>query len=277
MASRIQAKHSTVVNIDALTKSNALRSDPMPIVRLVNVHKHFHRLHVLRGISADIDRGEVVVVIGPSGSGKSTLLRCICGLEPIQEGAIYVKGMPVKDALSLRSEVGMVFQEFYLFPHMSVRDNITLAPRLVRRIPRSEAVHQAQKLLERVGLLDKSDAYPGQLSGGQKQRVAIARSLAMDPEVMLFDEITSALDRELVADVLMVMKSLAEEGMTMIVVTHELWFAANVADRILFMDAGQILEQGSPEQIFSAPRLDRTRRFIGTISIGSPLEFKAKD
>lgn len=250
-------------------------ADP-PIVRLEAIQKYFGQLHILRGVSMTVRRGEVVAIIGPSGSGKSTALRCICGLETIQGGSIELNGSAVTDTLSLKGQVGMVFQDFHLFPHLSVLQNITLAPMMVRNLPRAQAVQRAEQLLRKVGLLDKRDAYPAQLSGGQKQRVAIARSLAMEPRLMLFDEITSALDRELVTEVLLVMKDLAEEGMTMIAVTHELWFAANVADRIVFMDSGEILEEGTPDKIFKEPCLDRTRRFIGAISLTEPLESTAR-
>jgi len=238
-----------------------------PLVRIQDVHKRFGALEVLRGVSMEVCTGEVVVIIGPSGSGKSTLLRCVCGLEKLDKGTIYVDGQRVANTLTLRGKVGMVFQDLHTFPHMSVLDNISLGPRLVKKFPKAKAERIANELLELVDLKDKRKAYPGELSGGQRQRVAIARSLAMGPKLMLFDEITSALDRELVMDVLQLMKKLAEEGMTMLVVTHELWFAANVAHRVVFFDEGRIVEEGPPGEIFSSPREKRTRSFIGEISM----------
>jgi len=243
-----------------------------PILRLDNVHKHFDTLHCLRGVSLEVQRGEVVVIIGPSGSGKSTLLRCICGLEPIQEGTIYYEGRPVKGTLSLRGEIGMVFQDFPLWPHMTVLENVSLAPKLTGKASGNEARRLAEERLCEVGLQDKMEAYPGQLSGGQKQRVAIARAVAMEPTVMLFDEITSALDRELVMGILMIMKGLAEKGMTMLVVTHELWFGANAADRVVFMDEGIVVEEGTPHEIFESPTEQRTCDFIGEVSMAMIME-----
>jgi polar amino acid transport system ATP-binding protein len=234
------------------------------MIRVVNLEKHFGPVQVLRGVSFNVARGEVLVVIGPSGSGKTTLLRCLARLEEPNGGEIWVDGSRLTGRTP-RHAIGMVFQQFNLFPHLSVLDNIVLAPRLVRKLSRAKAVGEARELLRRVNLLDKADAYPIQLSGGQQQRVAIARSLAMQPMVMLFDEVTSALDRELVMEVLQVMKKLAEDGMTMVVVTHELWFARNVADRIFLIDQGVVIEEGPPDRIFSAPREERTRRFLGEL------------
>ncbi len=231
-----------------------------------NLQKQYGNTHVLRGITCRIEEREVVCVIGPSGSGKSTFLRCLNGLETVSGGEVLVNGFHVEDPKTdlnkMRASVGMVFQRFNLFAHMSVLDNLVLAPMQVRRMKRDEAVIVAEQLLRKVGLLDKIDAHPSQLSGGQQQRVAIARALAMSPTVMLFDEPTSALDPELVGEVLEVMKSLAEEGMTMVVVTHEMAFAREVSDRVFFIDQGVIMEEGAPEQIFSAPKHERTREFL---------------
>ncbi|AJQ26108.1 amino acid ABC transporter ATP-binding protein [Pelosinus fermentans] len=238
------------------------------MINIKNVHKHFGKLHVLKGINADIAEKEVVVVIGPSGSGKSTLLRCINYLEEPTEGEIIVDGIPLTNEANInkvREEVGMVFQRFNLFPHKSVLENIILAPMTVRKTPKSEAVKIAQDLLVKVGLADKEHAYPEQLSGGQQQRVAIARALAMKPKIMLFDEPTSALDPEMVKEVLDVMKSLAHEGMTMAIVTHEMGFAREVGDRVLFMDEGRLVEEGTPEEIFSHAKEDRTKSFLSKI------------
>ncbi len=243
-----------------MVESNARQE----VIRVVDLKKHFGPIQVLRGVSFDVARGEVLVVIGPSGSGKTTLLRCLARLEESNGGEIWVDGSRLTGRTP-RHTIGMVFQQFNLFPHLSVLDNIILAPRLVRKLSRARAVAEAQELLRRVNLLDKADAYPIQLSGGQQQRVAIARSLAMQPKVMLFDEVTSALDRELVMEVLQVMKKLAEDGMTMVVVTHELWFARNVADRIFLIDQGVVIEEGPPDRIFSSPREERTRRFLGEL------------
>ncbi|MGP2960006.1 amino acid ABC transporter ATP-binding protein, partial [Serratia bockelmannii] len=227
------------------------------MIRVHNLQKQFGESHVLRGISCQIAANEVVCVIGPSGSGKSTFLRCINALETLSGGEIEVNGFAVHDQKTdlnkMRESVGMVFQRFNLFPHMTVLENIIMAPVSVKKLPRAEAITQAEQLLRKVGLLDKIDAYPNSLSGGQQQRVAIARALAMEPKIMLFDEPTSALDPELVGEVLAVMKSLAHEGMTMVVVTHEMGFAREVADRVLFIDQGIIQEEGAPQQIFSHP------------------------
>ena len=238
------------------------------MIELKDVRKSFGKNEVLKGINLQIDKGEVVVIIGPSGSGKSTVLRTMNYLEEPTSGHVIVDGMDLSDKNKLnavRTEVGMVFQNFNLFPHMTVLDNLTLAPVNVRKTDKKEAQDIAMKLLERVGLADKAQMYPDSLSGGQKQRVAIARALAMKPKVMLFDEPTSALDPEMVREVLDVMKSLADEGMTMVIVTHEMGFAKEVADRVLFVDAGQILEDGTPVQVFDAPSSDRTKLFLSKI------------
>lgn len=238
------------------------------MIELKDVRKSFGKNEVLKGINLQIDKGEVVVIIGPSGSGKSTVLRTMNYLEEPTSGHVIVDGMDLSDKNKLnavRTEVGMVFQNFNLFPHMTVLDNLTLAPVNVRKTDKKEAQDIAIKLLERVGLADKAQMYPDSLSGGQKQRVAIARALAIKPKVMLFDEPTSALDPEMVREVLDVMKSLADEGMTMVIVTHEMGFAKEVADRVLFVDGGQILEDGTPAQVFDAPSSDRTKLFLSKI------------
>ncbi|SOC40161.1 amino acid ABC transporter ATP-binding protein [Ureibacillus acetophenoni] len=239
------------------------------MIKIENLHKTFGKLEVLKGIDCEIKEKEVVCVIGPSGSGKSTFLRCINLLEEITDGAVYIGGAQVNDLKTnindIRTEVGMVFQQFNLFPHMSVIDNVTMAPMLIRKINKKAAEEQALELLAKVGLKEKAYNYPQQLSGGQQQRVAIARALAMKPKVMLFDEPTSALDPEMVQEVLDVMKQLAKEGMTMVVVTHEMGFAREVADRVIFMDGGYIVEQGLPSEIFSNPQNDRTKAFLGKI------------
>ncbi len=244
-------------------------ADADPIIRIEQVHKWFGSLHVLRGVDLAVAPGEVVVIIGPSGSGKSTLLRCINGLELPQRGRVVVDGVEVsanpKALNRVRAEVGMVFQQFNLFPHLTVLENITLAQRVVRRRSREEAERIARQLLEKVGIPEKAYAYPAQLSGGQQQRVAIARALAMNPKIMLFDEPTSALDPEMIKEVLDVMRALAREGMTMVVVTHEMGFAREVADRIVFMDQGQIVEEGPPTVFFNQPREERTRAFLSKI------------
>ena len=238
------------------------------MIELKDVRKSFGKNEVLKGINLQIDKGEVVVIIGPSGSGKSTVLRTMNYLEEPTSGHVIVDGMDLSDKNKLnavRTEVGMVFQNFNLFPHMTVLDNLILAPVNVRKTDKKEAQDIAMKLLERVGLADKAQMYPDSLSGGQKQRVGIARALAMKPKVMLFDEPTSALDPEMVREVLDVMKSLADEGMTMVIVTHEMGFAKEVADRVLFVDGGQILEDGTPAQVFDAPSSDRTKLFLSKI------------
>nr|BAF62531.1 glutamine ABC transporter, ATP-binding protein [Desulfovibrio vulgaris] [Nitratidesulfovibrio vulgaris str. 'Miyazaki F'] len=240
-----------------------------PMIEIRNLHKRFGQNEVLRGIDLTVCPGEVVVIIGPSGSGKSTALRCINRLEEITSGKVVVDGHdlydPATDINYVRTEAGMVFQQFNLFPHMSVLHNVTLGPIRVRRTPRAEADRLGLALLEKVGLADKATAYPDQLSGGQKQRVAIARSLAMQPKVLLFDEPTSALDPELVGEVLEVMRALALEGMTMVIVTHEMGFAREVADRVIFIDQGRIQEEGPPDEFFSAPKNPRLREFLGRV------------
>ena len=239
------------------------------VIRVEGLTKNFGQLQVLRGIDCSVKSKEVVCVIGPSGSGKSTFLRCLNGLEEASGGRVLVRGISVHDnhtdVDALRSEIGMVFQRFNLFPHMTVLDNITLAPTKVRGVALETAREQARTLLIKVGLLDKIDAYPNQLSGGQQQRVAIARALAMQPAIMLFDEPTSALDPEMVGEVLSVMQTLAEEGMTMMVVSHEMGFARRVANRVLFMDEGVLVEEGTPEEVFDHPREERTRRFLASV------------
>ena len=238
------------------------------MIDIKNLHKSFGDHEVLKGIDLHINSQEVVVIIGPSGSGKSTLLRCMNLLEVPTSGSVVVDGMDLTgdaDINKAREEIGMVFQRFNLFPHMTVLKNITLAPMKVRNISQEEAEKTARELLERVGLGDKADAYPPQLSGGQQQRVAIARALAMKPKVMLFDEPTSALDPEMVNEVLDVMKSLANEGMTMAVVTHEMGFAREVGDRLLFVDGGTIIEQGDPREVFENPKEERTKLFLSKV------------
>jgi general L-amino acid transport system ATP-binding protein len=240
-----------------------------PIIECSNVNKWYGDFHVLKDVSLTVDVGEVVVIAGPSGSGKSTFIRCINRLEEHQEGSIIVDGIEltsdVRNIAGIRSEVGMVFQQFNLFPHLTVLDNITLAPRYVRRRPRAEVESEAMDLLNRVGIPEQAKKYPGQLSGGQQQRVAIARALAMKPRIMLFDEPTSALDPEMIKEVLDVMKELAQSGMTMLCVTHEMGFAREVASRIVFMDYGRIVEIGSPEHFFENPQHDRTKLFLSQI------------
>jgi polar amino acid transport system ATP-binding protein len=239
------------------------------MVEFRNVNKWFSSLHVLKDINLRIAQGEVVVVCGPSGSGKSTLIRCINRLEPVQSGAILVDGLslddPRRSTVKLRADVGMVFQSFNLYPHMTVLRNITLAPMKVKKLSPSQAERIAMKLLDRVGIPDKAHAYPANLSGGQQQRVAIARALAMQPKIMLFDEPTSALDPEMINEVLEVMSGLAREGMTMIVVTHEMGFARRVAHRVVFMDEGRIVEVGEPAKFFAAPESERAKQFLGKI------------
>ena len=238
------------------------------MIKLENVHKSFGKNEVLKGINLHIKQGQVVVIIGPSGSGKSTVLRTMNYLEEPTSGKVIVDGMDLSDKKKLkevRSEVGMVFQNFNLFPHMTVMDNLTLAQTKVRKTSTDEAKKIGQALLDRVGLGDKANAYPDSLSGGQKQRVAIARALAMKPKVMLFDEPTSALDPEMVSEVLDVMKSLAEDGMTMVIVTHEMGFAKKAADRVLFVDGGLILEDDTPERVFDSPTNERTKSFLDKI------------
>ncbi len=252
------------------TEVNHLSSTSDVIIHVERVCKTFTGgVRALRDVSLDVTRGEVVVIVGPSGSGKSTLLRCLNGLEEPDTGKIVIDGIPLdhnrKNRLKIRTEVGMVFQLFNLFPHMSVRTNINLAQKYVRKRSANEAEAVTLDLLRKVGIADKADNYPSQLSGGQQQRVAIARSLAINPKVMLFDEATSALDPEMIGEVLDVMKSLAEEGMTMVVVTHEIGFAREVGDRIVFMDMGAVVEEGTPHQFFNQPSEDRTRAFLNKI------------
>lgn len=243
-----------------------------PIVRLDKVNKHFGKLHVMQDIDLEVAPGEVVVIVGASGSGKSTLIRCVNGLEEFQGGRIVVDGNELlpngksgKTLQTIRTEVGMVFQQFNLFPHLSVLDNVTLAPMKVRNWPRDKALDTAQKLLARVGIEDQADKYPSQLSGGQQQRVALARALAMEPRLMLFDEPTSALDPEMIGEVLDAMRELANEGMTMMIVTHEMGFAREVADRVIFVHGGRIVEQGPPHEVFDHPRHERTQSFLSRV------------
>jgi glutamate transport system ATP-binding protein len=254
------------LGIPADTVVNGL---PEPLVRLSGVDKHFGRHQVLCGIDLEITAGEVTVILGPSGSGKSTLCRCVNRLETISAGTITIDGTPLpaegRDLTRLRSDVGMVFQSFNLFAHRTALQNITLAPIKVRSVPRSQAVDRARELLDLVGLADKAEAYPAQLSGGEQQRVAIARALAMNPKVLLFDEPTSALDPEMIQEVLDVMVRLAANGMTMIVVTHEMGFARRAADRIVFMDAGRIVEIAPPEEFFERPRSERAADFLSKV------------
>ncbi|MBF7053656.1 amino acid ABC transporter ATP-binding protein [Halomonas sp. KAO] len=242
------------------------------IVRMEKVNKHFGNLHVLKEIDLEVMPGEVVVIIGASGSGKSTLIRCINGLEEFQDGHIDVDGNELtphgksgRALQRIRTEVGMVFQQFNLFPHLSVRDNVTLAPMKVRGWSEEDAVETAERLLERVGIADQSEKYPTQLSGGQQQRVALARALAMEPRLMLFDEPTSALDPEMIGEVLDAMRELAREGMTMIIVTHEMGFAREVADRVIYVHKGEIAEVAPPEKIFDSPNDERTRSFLSRV------------
>jgi glutamine transport system ATP-binding protein len=239
------------------------------IIQVKNLHKYYGSLEVLKGIDCNISEGEVVCVIGPSGSGKSTFLRCLNRLEEITSGQVIINGhdltTPNVDINKIRTEVGMVFQRFNLFPHKTVLENVTLAPSKVLKMSDSEVKQKALMLLDKVGLKDKANVYPEKLSGGQMQRVAIARALAMNPKIMLFDEPTSALDPELVGEVLSVMKDLAKEGMTMVVVTHEMGFAKEVADRVIFMDKGVIQEEDKPEAIFSNPKNERTKEFLSKV------------
>jgi len=239
------------------------------VLKVERLHKRFGDLHVLKGVSLEVSRGEVVVIIGPSGSGKSTFLRCINHLEKPTSGHVFIDGVdleaPSTNINVIRERVGMVFQQFNLFPHLTALENVTLAPERVLKVPRLEARELAEDLLSKVGLSDKRDSYPDQLSGGQKQRVAIARALAMQPKLMLFDEPTSALDPEMIGEVLAVMRKLAEEGMTMVVVSHEMGFAREVADRVLLMADGVFVEEGPPAEFFANPRHERTRAFLSKI------------
>lgn len=244
-------------------------SGEKPIIIAEDVHKYYGKFHVLQGVSLNVHRGEVVVLMGPSGSGKSTFIRTFNALEEYQQGKIEVDGITLsrdlKNIEAIRREVGMVFQQFNLFPHLTVLQNITLAPIWVRKVSKQKAEESAMQLLERVGILEQAKKYPGQLSGGQQQRVAIARALAMQPKVMLFDEPTSALDPEMVREVLDVMRSLARDGMTMVVVTHEVGFAREVADRVVLMDSGLLVEESTPDKFFTDPKEERTRRFLSQI------------
>jgi general L-amino acid transport system ATP-binding protein len=245
------------------------KENAQEIIVCRDVHKWFDRFHVLNGINLTIRKGEVIVVFGPSGSGKSTFIRCINRLEEHQKGQIIVDGIELSNDIrnieKIRQEVGMVFQQFNLFPHLTVIQTITLAPFWVRRVPREQSRDLAMQLLTRVGIPEQADKFPGQLSGGQQQRVAIARALAMQPKIMLFDEPTSALDPEMIKEVLDVMVGLAKTGMTVLAVTHEMGFARAVADRMIFFDKGEIVEQGTPEQIFNNPQSDRTKLFLSQI------------
>ena len=239
------------------------------MIKIENLYKNFGKLEVLKNISTTINKGEIISIIGPSGSGKSTFLRCINKLEEATDGHIYIDGMDLMDKNTdinkIRERVGMVFQHFNLFPHMTVLENLTLSPMLVKKENKEESEKYAQYLLDKVGLLDKANSYPTQLSGGQKQRIAIARALAMKPEVILFDEPTSALDPEMIKEVLDVMKNLADEGMTMLIVTHEMGFAKNVGNRIFFMDNGQIIEDCSPKDFFENPTNERIKDFLNKV------------
>jgi glutamate transport system ATP-binding protein len=243
----------------------------MPLVQLEQVNKHFGSLHALRDIDLSVEEGEVVVVIGPSGSGKSTLCRVINRLEPIDSGRVLFEGRPVpeegRELARVRADIGMVFQAFNLFAHRTILDNVTLGPIKARKLPKARAREEAHALLRRVGIDDKADQYPAELSGGQQQRAAIARALAMEPKLMLFDEPTSALDPEMIKEVLDVMRELAADGTTMLVVSHEMGFARSAANRVVFMDHGQILESGTPERFFSAPTTDRARDFLSKILV----------
>jgi polar amino acid transport system ATP-binding protein len=239
-----------------------------PIIKIDNIFKHFGDVEALRGVSLEVQKGEVVVIIGPSGSGKSTLLRCINRLEEFDEGQIIVDGIPLDTSANInavRTEVGMVFQQFNLFPHLTVLENITLAQKVVRKTKKTNALEVAHDLLNKVGIPEKADAFPYQLSGGQQQRVAIARALAMNPKIMLFDEPTSALDPEMIQEVLDVMLNLAHEGMTMVVVSHEMGFARAAAHRAILMDSGQIIEEAPPEVLFTHPKNERTKAFLSKV------------
>jgi polar amino acid transport system ATP-binding protein len=252
-----------------------------PILEIKNLKKDFDNNNVLKDISLEINKGEVVVVVGPSGCGKSTLLRCINGLEMIQGGEIDLQGEiisnRVKDMHLVRQKIGMVFQSYDLFPHMTILDNITLGPVKAQGRQRKEVIKEAEALLERVGLLDKKNAYPRQLSGGQKQRVAIVRALCMRPQIMLFDEVTAALDPEMVREVLDVMLELAKEGSTMVIVTHEMQFARAIADRIIFMDKGEIVEENSPSNFFTNPKTERARQFLNVFEFNAVKSVEDKE
>jgi ABC-type polar amino acid transport system ATPase subunit len=270
MAARVEAGGTALARELAPGERQAM-------VRLEGVRKSFGDNLVLEGIDLHVDPGEVLVIIGPSGSGKSTLLRCVNLLEPVDSGRVFLEGEEITrkgtDVSAIRMRIGMVFQQFNLFPHLRVIDNLTLALRRIRRVPRAEAEDRARELLARVGLEEKAEQYPHQLSGGQQQRVAIARALMMEPHVMLFDEVTSALDPELVGEVLIVMRDLARSGMTMLVVTHEMQFAREVGDRVVFMDQGRIIERGPPSDLLDNPKEERTRRFLRrTLQLADSLE-----
>jgi polar amino acid transport system ATP-binding protein len=240
-----------------------------PIIKIESVHKHFGKVHALRGVTLSVEHGEVLVLIGPSGSGKSTLLRSINGLEYVDSGTVIVDGIAVTQSRTninaVRAEVGIVFQQFNLFPHLTVLQNLTLAQRIIRKRSQEESIRVARELLAKVGIPEKEDSYPAHLSGGQQQRVAIARALAMNPKIMLFDEPTSALDPEMIKEVLDAMLLLAQEGMTMVVVSHEMGFARAAANRIVFMDAGTLIEDTKPEDLFNNPREERTKQFLSKI------------
>ena len=250
-------------------EENTMERSTEPMIAADSVEKWFGKFHALKGVSTDVERGEVVVILGPSGSGKSTFIRCINRLERHDRGRIVVDGIELTDDVRnierIRSEIGIVFQSFNLFPHLSVLQNITLAPRNVRRWPKAKAEQKATELLDRVGIPEQADKHPGQLSGGQQQRVAIARALAMEPKIMLFDEPTSALDPEMIKEVLDAMKELAGSGITMVVITHEIGFAKEVADRVLFFDGGSLIEEGTPERFFGDPQHERTKLFLSQI------------
>ncbi len=267
--SELQARAETIDGLPA--------GGDVPMVRLEGVRKSFGDNLVLDGIDLTVAHGEVLVIIGPSGSGKSTLLRCVNLLEPIQAGKVFLEGEEITrkgaNVSAIRQRIGIVFQQFNLFPHLTAIDNLTLAARRIRRMPRGEAERRARELLASVGLEEKADQHPHQLSGGQQQRVAIARALMMQPHVMLFDEVTSALDPELVGEVLVVMRDLAREGMTMLIVTHEMQFAREVGDRVVFMDGGKIVEEGPPLDVLDSPRQERTQRFLRrTLQLAHSLE-----
>ncbi|MGJ3247002.1 MAG: amino acid ABC transporter ATP-binding protein [Elainellaceae cyanobacterium] len=254
----------------AQTDTNSVKSGSEPIIISKDVEKWYdNNFHVLRGVSLTVNKGEVVVIMGPSGSGKSTFIRTFNALETYQKGSIEIDGIRIshdlKDIETVRREVGMVFQQFNLFPHLTVLKNVTLSPIWVRRWPKAKAEEVAMQLLERVGILEQAQKYPGQLSGGQQQRVAIARALAMQPKVMLFDEPTSALDPEMVREVLDVMRKLASEGMTMVCVTHEVGFAREVADRVVLMDSGLLVEEAKPDEFFNNPKEERSKKFLSQI------------
>ncbi len=266
---KVKTTPEQILSLPEEERSAAIESGKLPIVLAYEVHKWYGNFHVLRGVSMEVHKGEVVVIFGPSGSGKSTFIRTINRLEEHQKGSIIVDGVElthdIRNIEKIRMETGMVFQQFNLFPHLTVLQNITLAPIHVRKWPKEKAEEVAMQLLKRVGIPEQAHKYPGQLSGGQQQRVAIARALAMQPKIMLFDEPTSALDPEMIKEVLEVMEELAESGMTMIVVTHEMGFARAVADQMYFFESGQIVESGTPEEIFTNPKEDRTKLFLSQI------------